>query len=59
VWLAAATEAGRVSGKLFLDREPRTTHLLKSTTEAGTEREKLREYLQKMISKSPSQLAAG
>ncbi|MEQ8514397.1 MAG: SDR family NAD(P)-dependent oxidoreductase, partial [Chromatocurvus sp.] len=45
VWLAAATEAGGVSGKLFLDREPRTTHLRDSTREAPEEREKLREFL--------------
>ncbi|MEM9313005.1 MAG: SDR family NAD(P)-dependent oxidoreductase [Pseudomonadota bacterium] len=33
VWLAAATEAGELTGKLFLDREPRTTHLLSRTRE--------------------------
>lgn len=46
VWLAAATEAGAVSGKLFLDREPRTTHLRDSTRESPEEREKLREFLE-------------
>ncbi len=45
VWLAAATEAGEVSGRLFLDREPRTTHLRESTRETPEEREKLREFL--------------
>jgi len=44
-WLAVATEAGKVSGKLFLDREPRTTHLMSSTVEAPSEREKLRQFL--------------
>ena len=33
VWLAAAREAAAVSGRLFLDREPRTTHLLSRTRE--------------------------
>ena len=40
-----ATEAGQVSGALFLDREPRTTHLRNKTREAPEEREKLRAYL--------------
>ncbi|GAA5317296.1 MAG: hypothetical protein AseanaTS_25010 [Candidatus Pelagadaptatus aseana] len=44
-WLAVATEAGKVSGKLFLDREPRTTHLMKSTQESAEAREALREIL--------------
>jgi dehydrogenase/reductase SDR family protein 12 len=48
VWLAAATEAGEVSGKLFLDREPRTTHLLDRTREndGGAERKRLLEFLE-------------
>jgi dehydrogenase/reductase SDR family protein 12 len=41
VWLAAATEAGSVSGKLFLDREVHTTHLLAKTRETPEERAKL------------------
>jgi dehydrogenase/reductase SDR family protein 12 len=57
VWLAAATEAGTVSGKLFMDREPRTTHLLKSTIETPAEREKLRQYLQLMAARAPTLLA--
>ena len=44
-WLAVATEAGKVSGKLFLDREPRTTHLMASTRESGESREALRQAL--------------
>ena len=46
VWLAAATEAGTVSGRLFLDREPRTTHLLSRTREDADERDKLMAYLE-------------
>jgi NAD(P)-dependent dehydrogenase (short-subunit alcohol dehydrogenase family) len=45
VWLAVATEAGKVTGALFLDREPRTTHLKNSTREPTAERERLRACL--------------
>ena len=44
-WLAVATEAGKISGKLFLDREPRTTHLTDSTRESAEAREQLRHIL--------------
>ncbi len=46
VWLTAATEAGKASGKLFLDREPRTTYLLSSKVEDDGEREALFEFLE-------------
>jgi NAD(P)-dependent dehydrogenase (short-subunit alcohol dehydrogenase family) len=45
VWLATATEAARVSGALFLDRVPRTTHLMASTRETPRERGALMEAL--------------
>jgi len=45
VWLATATEAAMVSGKLFLDRVPRTTHLMASTGETPRERGALMETL--------------
>ncbi len=45
IWLATATEAGRVSGKLFLDREPRSSHLLRSTVETKKERLRLLDFL--------------
>jgi NAD(P)-dependent dehydrogenase (short-subunit alcohol dehydrogenase family) len=45
IWLAVATEAAKISGRLFLDREPRTTHLLQSTRESKAEREALRSIL--------------
>ena len=45
VWLARASEAGLVSGKLFLDREPRTTHLQSATTESAEERMQLIPWL--------------
>ena len=41
VWLAAATEAGEISGRLFLDREPRTTHLLARTRRGDADRDRL------------------
>jgi len=45
VWLACANEAGKVSGHLFLDREPQTTHLIPSTRESLEDREALLGYL--------------
>ena len=44
-WLARAREAGLVTGKLFLDREMRRTHLLSKTQESATERHHLPEFL--------------
>jgi dehydrogenase/reductase SDR family protein 12 len=46
VWLAVASEAGKVSGELFLDRKIRSPHLLKKTRETAPEREKLMEILE-------------
>ena len=45
IWLAAAREAGAATGQLFLDREPRTTHLLSRTRETAEERQKLLQFL--------------
>ena len=45
VWLAVATEAGSVGGKLFLDREVRPAHLMGSTRELPPERHKLMKFL--------------
>lgn len=45
VWLAVATEAGKIAGKLFLDREPRTTHLLAKTRDVPEERQALPAFL--------------
>ncbi|MBP6723290.1 MAG: SDR family NAD(P)-dependent oxidoreductase [Halioglobus sp.] len=45
VWLATASEAARVTGELFLDRAPRTTHLMASTRETPRERSALMEAL--------------
>ncbi|MEP4146229.1 MAG: SDR family NAD(P)-dependent oxidoreductase [Halioglobus sp.] len=46
VWLAAATEATKVSGQLLLDREPQTLYLLKGTQESPAERKKLLAFLE-------------
>jgi len=45
VWLAVATEAGKTAGKLFLDREPRTTHLLARTRDDPAQRQALQPFL--------------
>ena len=45
IWLARATEADKLTGKLFLDREPRTTHLRARTIEDEGERARLPEWL--------------
>jgi NAD(P)-dependent dehydrogenase (short-subunit alcohol dehydrogenase family) len=41
VWLAAATEAGKVSGEFWLDRRPHSKHVLPGTRETVAERRKL------------------
>jgi dehydrogenase/reductase SDR family protein 12 len=40
VWLAAATEAGRVSGEFWLDRRPHVKHVVPGTRETPGERRK-------------------
>ncbi len=46
VWLASAREAGDLTGYLFLDRQPHTTHLLPFSRESEEEREALMAYLE-------------
>lgn len=46
VWLAIASEAGKIAGKLFLDRQPRTAHLLPSTRDNHQQRLALLEALE-------------
>lgn len=46
VWLARASEADQVTGKLFLDREPRTTYLNEKTREKPEDRAQLPDWLQ-------------
>lgn len=45
VWLAIASEAAQVSGKLFLDRQIRSPYLLERTRESEEERRKLLGFL--------------
>ena len=57
-WLAVAREAGQLTGKLFLDREPRTTHLTDSTRESAESREQLRDILDNWDNPEASDQAA-
>ena len=59
VWLAAAREAGQVSGLLFLDREPHPTHLLAKTRESAGERVKLQETLRSCAARFSAAQGAG
>ncbi|MEM9254289.1 MAG: SDR family NAD(P)-dependent oxidoreductase [Pseudomonadota bacterium] len=40
-WLAAATEAGKISGEFFLDRKPHLSHVFSHTQETELERAQL------------------
>jgi dehydrogenase/reductase SDR family protein 12 len=45
VWMAVATEATQATGKLFLDRQERPTHLMRRTHETAEERLKLVDFM--------------
>ena len=45
VWLATAREAGDISGKLLLDRQVHSAHLLRATREAPREKRQMKKYL--------------
>ena len=47
VWLARSRQGDDLSGKLFLDREPRSTYLLGNHVEPDDERAKLSDFLTK------------
>ena len=49
VWLAASTEAGKVSGKFWLDREQHPSHIFKRTQETLVEREQLLTVLAELL----------
>jgi NAD(P)-dependent dehydrogenase (short-subunit alcohol dehydrogenase family) len=49
VWLAAATEAGKVSGEFWLDRRPHAKHILPGTRETPAERRSLLEALPALV----------
>jgi len=48
VWLAASGQAGRCTGRFWLDRQPRTTHVFPGTRETSAERERLWSALEKL-----------
>lgn len=48
VWLAAATEAGQVSGKFWLDREQHPSHIFDRTRESAEERAQLLQTLREL-----------
>jgi dehydrogenase/reductase SDR family protein 12 len=54
VWLAAATEAGKVSGEFWLDRRPHLKHVLPGTREKAAERRKLMRELAGFLRPAPS-----
>ena len=49
VWMAVASEAAQATGKLFLDRQVRPTHLLSKTRETPDERIKLLKFMEQAI----------
>jgi NAD(P)-dependent dehydrogenase (short-subunit alcohol dehydrogenase family)/uncharacterized protein YndB with AHSA1/START domain len=49
VWLATSTEAGRISGKFWLDREQHPSHLSDRTKETPEEREHLLSTLSDLL----------
>ena len=53
VWLAAATEAGKVSGEFWLDRQPHLKHVLPGTRETIAERRKLMRALAGLARPAP------
>jgi NAD(P)-dependent dehydrogenase (short-subunit alcohol dehydrogenase family) len=53
VWLAAATEAGKVSGEFWLDRRPHLKHVLPGTGETAAERRKLMRALAGLVRPAP------
>ena len=54
VWLAASTEAGKVSGKFWLDREQHPSHLSDRTRESADERRQLLETLDELLGSTAS-----
>jgi NAD(P)-dependent dehydrogenase (short-subunit alcohol dehydrogenase family) len=54
VWLAASTEAGKVSGKFWLDREQHPSHLSERTRESADERLQLLATLDELLRSTAS-----
>jgi len=57
VWLAAATEAAKVSGKFWLDREQHPSHLSSRTVESAEDRARLLEQLAELLQGTPPGLS--
>jgi dehydrogenase/reductase SDR family protein 12 len=57
VWLASATEAGKVSGKFWLDREQHPSHISSHTRESADERSQLLATLQELLESTRSTVA--
>jgi len=49
VWLAAATEAGKVAGRFWLDREQHPSHVFSGTRETAAERRKFLTTLEELM----------
>ena len=49
VWLAASSEAGKVSGKFWLDREQHPSHVFRRTRETAEERAQLLQTLEELL----------
>ena len=49
IWLASAPEAGKVSGKFWLDREPHLSAILPRTAGTDTQRKQLIEALEQLV----------
>ena len=58
IWLARALEAGKATGQLFLDREPRTPYLLEKTREPTSERTQLEAFLTGQLPSRPEDQTA-
>ena len=54
VWLAVSTEAGKVSGKFWLDREQHPSHLSDRTRESAGERRQLLTTLDELLGSTAS-----
>ncbi|MEZ5569043.1 MAG: SDR family NAD(P)-dependent oxidoreductase [Halioglobus sp.] len=59
VWLAASTEAGRVSGEFWLDRDIHPSHLSSRTRETPVERARLLEVLAELAASTQDKAGKG
>ena len=57
VWLAASSEAGKVSGKFWLDREQHPSHIFRRTQETAQERSQLLQTLQELLASTRPKMA--